>query len=97
MSCFKIEGPSTILGGLPVWAEFTYTRGDWGFTDDDFDLDALYWLKRDGTKGNPLPEHMYDRAEKHDEYFSDCFQQLEDNLIPPEADDTYMFTKGLSC
>lgn len=63
------EGPATILGGLPVIAEVWYTRGDGWTTDDDAGVDCLYWQKRDGTKGKPLPEHMYDRLAKKDPYW----------------------------
>ena len=81
-----VEGPTTILGGLPVWAVFTYERGDGWETDDDFTLDAMHWLKRDGTKGGALPQHLRDRAEDRDMFFCDAFQQLCDNLLGPAED-----------
>jgi len=61
MSC---EGPTVILGGLPVWAEVWYTRGDGWMTDDDAGVTALYWLKRDGTKGKEVSEAIYERCRK---------------------------------
>lgn len=74
-------GPSSILGGLPVWAEVSFTRGDGWTTDDDAEVDALYWLKRDGTKGSPLPEHMYDRLEAKDPYWQcDVIEKVTDHL-----------------
>ncbi len=63
------EGPCTILGGLPVIAEVWFTRGDGWTTDDDAGVDALYWIKRDGTKGKPVPQSIYDRLEKKDPYW----------------------------
>ncbi|WP_037500567.1 hypothetical protein [Sphingomonas jaspsi] len=63
------SGPATILGGLPVIADVWFTRGDGWSTDDDAGVDTLYWMKRDGSKGKPLPEHMYDRLEKSDPYW----------------------------
>lgn len=63
------EGPATILGGLPVIAEVWFTRGDGWMTDDDAGVDALYWVKRDGTKGKEVPKSVYDRLEKSDPYW----------------------------
>jgi hypothetical protein len=60
----NLRGPATILGGLPVWAECWFTRGDGWTTDDDCGVDALYWLRRDGTKGAPLPQKIIDRLDK---------------------------------
>ena len=80
---FIVEGPTTILGGLPVWAVFTYTRGDGWETDDDFELDALHWQKRDGSKGGLIPEHIVDRAEARDMYFCDAFTRLSEGQQEP--------------
>lgn len=76
------EGPATILGGLPVWAEVSFYRGDGWTTDDDAEVDALYWLKRDGTKGAPLPQHIIDRAEAKDPYWQcDVIEKVSDHLM----------------
>lgn len=64
-----------------MWAVFTYTRGDGWETDDDFELDALHWLKADGSKGKELPQHIKDRAEKADMYFCAAFERLSENMI----------------
>ncbi len=75
-STFTVEGETSILGGLPVWAVFFYCRGDGWETDDDFTLEALHWLKRDGSKGGVIPKHIVRRAEDADMYFCDAFQRL---------------------
>lgn len=59
-----LSGPATILGGLPVFAECWYTRGDGLTTDDDCGVEALYWLRRNGTKGKELPQSIMDRLDK---------------------------------
>lgn len=63
------EGPCTILGGLPVIAEVWFTRGDGWMTDDDAGVDALFWQKRDGSKGKEVSQKIYDRLEKSDPYW----------------------------
>lgn len=75
------SGPASILGGLPVIADVWYTRGDGWTTDDDAGVDCLYWMKRDGSKGKPLPEHMYDRLHKSDPYWEcDVVEAVTDHL-----------------
>lgn len=71
----------SILGGLPVYAEIDWSRGDGYTVDDDAWVDALYWVKRDGSQGNPVPESMYEKLEKHDPYWEcevteNVFEQL---------------------
>lgn len=72
----------TVLGGLPVWAEVSFYRGDGWTTDDDAQVDGLYWLRRDGSKGAPLSSKMLDRLEKRD-HFWECgvIEQVTDSLI----------------
>lgn len=74
------EGPATVLGGLPVWAEVWYSRGDGYSSDDDAGVDALYWRKRDGTKGAPLSEKVMERIEKKDYWECDVCDQVFDYL-----------------
>lgn len=67
-----LAGPAQILGGLPVWAECSVHKspaGPWGPEEYDMEVDALFWLKKDGTKGGALPEHMYDKASEKDPYW----------------------------
>lgn len=74
------EGPATVLGGLPVWAEVWFSRGDGWTTDDDAGVDQLYWLKRDGTKGKPLSQKIMDRIEKEDYWECDVIDKVSDYL-----------------
>jgi hypothetical protein len=74
-------GPATILGGLPVWAEVWFTRGDGYSSDDDAGVSELFWLKRDGTKGGPVPDSVRDRAEAKDPYWEvDVVDKVTDYL-----------------
>lgn len=87
-SSYTIEGPSTMLGGLPIWLEVFYTRGDGWETDDDYDVTGVYWLKKDGTKGKHVPQHMIERAERLDDYWHvDAFDRMCDNLQPDPGDE----------
>lgn len=76
-----VEGPCTVLGGLPLIAEVTFTRGDGWMTDDDAEVDALYWVKADGTKGKPVSQAFYDRLEKRDEWWqAGVIEQVCDHI-----------------
>jgi hypothetical protein len=44
------------------------------------EVDAIYWLKRDGTKGKEIPKSVYDRAEKYDYAFCDLIEQVFDHM-----------------
>jgi hypothetical protein len=75
------EGPATILGGLPVIAEVWFTRGDGWSTDDDAGVSALYWRKKDGTKGKELSQKILDRAEAKDPYWEcDVVEAVSEHL-----------------
>ncbi len=75
------EGPATILGGLPVIAEVWFTRGDGWATDDDAGVTALYWVKKDGTKGKEVPESIYERCAKADDYWEcDVIDAVSDHI-----------------
>lgn len=74
------EGPATILGGLPVVAEVWFTRGDGWTTDDDAGVDALYWQKKDGSKGKELPQSIWDRLDKIDYWECDVIDAVSDYL-----------------
>lgn len=78
MRCSVPSGPASILGGLPVIADVTFSRGDGWVTDDTADVDCLYWMKRDGSKGKPIPEHMYDRLP--DYWECDVIEAVTDHL-----------------
>ena len=72
-------GPGTILGGLPVIADVSWGTDYWG--EGYADIDAIYWRKRDGSKGKPIPQHILDRAEKYDSYFCSLVEQLQEHCI----------------
>lgn len=76
----SVFGPATVLGGLPVIAEITFTRGDGWTTDDDAEVDCLYWQKRDGSKGEPLSEKIMARIEKEDYWECAVIESVSDYL-----------------
>ena len=84
-----VIAPVTILGGLPVFAEVTFTRGDGYTTDDDAEVDQLYWRTHNNNMGNPLPQHIFDRMEKKDEYWQcDVIDQVCDwHAYPDDGPD----------
>lgn len=51
-----------MLGGLPLWAECSFTCDYWG--EHDCSVDALYWMNRDGSKGKQVSQKIIDRLEK---------------------------------
>lgn len=57
------------MGGLPVIAEVWFTRGDGWMTDDDAGVDALYWIKRDGTKGKRLSDALMEKIARKDPWW----------------------------
>lgn len=81
------SGPGSILGGLPVIADVWFSRGDGWMTDDDAGVDCIYWMKRDGSKGKPIPQHLRDRAEAYDPYFCNLIDQVTDYLIHEDEDE----------
>lgn len=79
------EAPVTVLGGLPLIAEVWFTRGDGWCTDDDAGVDALYWRKRDGSKGKEVSQKIYDRLEKADTYWeASVTEQVSEHLAYEE-------------
>lgn len=70
------SGPATILGGLPVIAEVRFRRDYFG--ECDADVLGLYWMKRDGTAGKAIPEHMYDRMP--DYWEADVIEAVSEHL-----------------
>lgn len=84
--------PVTILGGLPVIADVSFGVDDSPVCGREYwaDVDALYWRKRDGTAGKPIPQKVWDRAEKDDPYLCSVIEQAHDWLAyeadPPDAE-----------
>lgn len=85
--------PVTILGGLPVIAEVWFSRGDGWMTDDDAGVDALYWQRRDGTKGKELPQSVMDRLDKSDDYWqATVTEQASDWLAYADEEERWRLT-----
>ena len=76
-----------MLGGLPAIADVWFTRGDGWMTDDDAGVDAIYWRKRDGSKGAEFSERMYERLEKHDEYWQAYVTEQVSEWLAYEQDE----------
>lgn len=70
-------GEAIILGGLPVIATVYWSYDEWTM-EHDFTIEAICWRKRDGTAGKPVPQSVWDRAEKHDSYFCNLNEQLNE-------------------
>lgn len=91
-------GPATILGGLPVWAEVWFSRGDGWMTDDDAGVDSLHWLKRDGTKGAEVSQKVYDRVEAKDPYWEcDVTQAVSEHLAYEQYERELMDVRCKPC
>jgi len=76
-------GRGTILGGLPVIAEVSWGTDYWG--EGYAEIEQIYWMKRDGTKGKPISRKVFDRAEIYDSYFCSLVEQLSEQAAH-EAD-----------
>lgn len=75
------EGVGTILGGLPIIAKVAFGKdadGPWGYGEYWSEVEAIYWVKRNGTKGKEIPQHIFDRAEKYDPYFCSLTEHLSE-------------------
>lgn len=72
----RYTGFGTILGGLPIIADVDWGTDYWG--EGYAEIEAIYWMKKDGTKGKPIPQKVFDRAELYDSYFSSLIEQLSD-------------------
>lgn len=78
------EAPVTILGGLPVIAEVSFSRDYWT-GESDADVDDLCWMKRDGSKGKSIPQHLFDKATA-DYKSADIIEQVVDHLAYADKD-----------
>jgi hypothetical protein len=77
-------GRGTILGGLPVVADVDWGTDYWG--EGYAEISAIYWMKRDGSKGKPIPQSVFDRAEAYDSYFSSLVEQLSEQAAYEAAE-----------
>lgn len=74
------EGPGTILGGLPVIAVLSSGKdADTPNGPGEYwtEVDSIHWRKRDGSKGKEIPQHLRDKAEAYDSYFSSLIEDIE--------------------
>ncbi len=79
-----LEGPGTILGGLPVIAVVSFGKdADTPNGPGEYwaEVESIHWMKRDRSKGKEIPEHIRDRAEKYDYRFCDLIERVQDHLI----------------
>lgn len=77
------EGAGRILGGLPVYAYIDCGKdADTPNGPGEYwaEVRSLHWLKKNGTPGKELPQHIIDRAEKYDYGFCDLTMEIADNL-----------------
>jgi hypothetical protein len=77
-------GPGTILGGLPIIADVSWGT-DW-YGEGYAEIDAIYWRKRDGSKGKQISQTIFDRAEIYDSYFSNLVEQLSEHCMSEAAE-----------
>jgi len=77
-------GRGTILGGLPVIADVDWGTDYWG--EGYAEIGAIYWMKRDGSKGKPIPQKVFDRAEVYDSCFSSLVEQLSEQCAYEAAE-----------
>lgn len=78
-------GPCTVMGGLPLIADVSFTRDFYG--DVDADVDQLYWMKRDGSKGAPVSEAFMEKLNKRHEWWeADVTEQVSEHLAYEQAE-----------
>lgn len=81
LDTMSVFAPVSILGGLPVFAEVSFGKdSDTPNGPGDYwaEVDDIYWMKRDGSKGKPLPEHLFDKAMADDG--ADIIESVSDYL-----------------
>lgn len=80
-----VSRPVMILGGLPAWADVSYGKDadtPNGPGECRSEVEELYWRKRDGSKGSPLPDHLFDRALSYGNDYQGCdiIEQVNNQL-----------------
>jgi hypothetical protein len=74
------EAQVSVLGGLPVIADVWFSGPDY-YGEYDAGVNALYWEKRDGTKGKEVSQKIYDKLDKRDPYWhADVTEQVSEAL-----------------
>lgn len=76
------EAPVCILGGLPVIAEVSFSYDSYSM-EHDASVEDLFWMKRDGTKGKSIPQHLFDKALEYGNDYQGCniIEQVNDHLV----------------
>lgn len=78
------EAQVSVLGGLPVIADVWFSGPDY-FGEYDAGVNALYWAKRDGTKGKEVSQKIYDNLDKRDPYWqADVTERVSEALAYEE-------------
>lgn len=76
-------GPTVLMGCLPVWIEVAVGKdADTPNGAGEYweEVEAIYWLKRDGSKGSPISQRLWAKAEKADPYFCGMLEGFWDDL-----------------
>lgn len=70
---------ATILGGLPVVVDVNFGRDSW--TGECYsEVESIWWMKRNGKAGKSIPDHIWNRAEKYDPYFSEMTTRIVEDI-----------------
>ena len=78
------EAQVSVLGGLPVIADVWFSGPDY-FGEYDAGVNALYWTRRDGTKGKEVSQKIYDKLDKRDSYWqANVTEQVSEALAYEE-------------
>lgn len=72
------EAPVTVCGGLPLIADVWFSGPDY-YGEYDSGVTALYWMKRNGERGQRVSEAFMASIEKRDQWWeSHVIEQVED-------------------
>lgn len=88
------KAPSTILGGLPVFADVSFGYDEY-IGESWSEVNAIYWRRRNGKPGKEISQALYDKAQAYDpglyqtleqacEYIADKAEEEKDNVREPE-------------
>lgn len=77
-----VWGLATIKGGLPVWAE-VYFSYDSFTMESDAEVQDICWVKKDGSRGKSVPEHIYRKVVDDDCQSCDVIECVQDSIMGP--------------
>lgn len=78
-----VSAPVTILGGLPVVAFVAFGKDadtPNGAGEYWAEVEDICWMKKDGSAGKSIPQHLIDKAEVYDPYFANLTESVSDHL-----------------